>query len=324
VYVQMNARLEHQFTQPDETLFASARHETRSRTMPNYQLSLGQLVGLACLWEVSASKPGNVHRAADFEDLTFVDFAASAVAIGPAFDRAVNGARLGEIVLEAVRATREAVATNTNLGAVLLMAPLAIAAARTYGLREGVVHVLRSLDADDSQRVYQAIRLATPGGLGRVEEADIAGDAPDDLIYAMRLAADRDLIARQYANAFQEIFDVALPALADGLARGWPLGHTIVRTQLRLMANFPDSLICRKCGPEIARQSATMAAAALAAGEPGEAAYERNLADFDFWLRSDGHRRNPGTTADLIAAGLFAALLTGIIELPVTFYRVQG
>lgn len=283
--------------------------------------TLGQLAGLACLWEVSASKPGNVHRAADFEDLSFVDFAASAVAIAPAFDAAAGGARLGDIVLAAVRATRDAVATNTNLGSVLLMAPLAMAASKAHNsLRDGVASVLRSLDADDSRMVYESIRLATPGGMGRVEEADIAGEAPEDLLFAMRLAADRDLVARQYINDFSEVFEVVLPALGEGLDRGWPLGQTIVRSQLRLMADFPDSLIARKCGPAVARQAATMAAATLAVGQPNEEPYERALADFDFWLRSDGHRRNPGTTADLLAAGLFAALLTGIIKLPVRFY----
>jgi triphosphoribosyl-dephospho-CoA synthase len=280
-------------------------------------LTLGQLAGLACLWEVSASKPGNVHRTADFEDLTFVDFAASAVAIAPAFDAAARGARLGQIVVAAVRATRDAVGTNTNLGAVLLMAPLAMADGAS---RTGVSEVLSGLDADDARLVYEAIRLATPGGLGRVDEADVSGPPPDDLIYAMRLAADRDLVARQYAHDFAELFDVVLPALGDGIARDWPLDQTIVRAQLRLMADFPDSLIARKCGPAVARQSAVMAAAALAAGNPGDEQYERALADFDFWLRCDGHRRNPGTTADLVCAGLFAALRTGIIELPVKFY----
>jgi triphosphoribosyl-dephospho-CoA synthase len=289
--------------------------------MESTNLTLGQLAGLACLWEVSASKPGNVHRAADFDDLSFVDFATSAVVIAPAFNAAAAGARLGEIVLDAVSATRHAVATNTNLGAVLLMAPLAMAATKAYiAMRDGVAGVLQSLDAEDARLVYEAIRLATPGGMGRVEEADVADEAPEDLLYAMRLAADRDLVARQYTNDFREVFEVVLPALADGLDRGSPLGQTIVRSQLRMMADFPDSLIARKCGPAVARQSATMAAAALAAGQPGEEAYERALADFDFWLRSDGHRRNPGTTADLLAAGLFAALLTGIIRLPVKFY----
>ena len=291
--------------------------------MSNSDLTLGQLAGLACLWEASASKPGNVHRAADFEDLTFVDFATSAVAIGPAFDSAARGARLGQIVIEAVQATRDAVGTNTNLGAVLLMAPLAMPPScngNRSGLRAGVASVLQSLDADDARLVYEAIRLATPGGLGQVDEADITGPPPDDLLYAMRLAADRDLVARQYVNDFAEIFDGVLPAIADGLTRGWPLGQTIVHAQLRLMADFPDSLVARKCGPAIARQSAVMAAATLAAGQAGDEPYERALADLDFWLRSDGHRRNPGTTADLLAAGLFAALRTRIIKLPVKFY----
>ncbi len=287
--------------------------------MPNPNLTLGQLAALACLWEVCASKPGNVHRGADFEDLTFVDFAASAVTIGPSFDAATQGARLGQIVHGAVQATRDAVHTNTNLGAVLLMAPLAMAS-KEGALREGVARVLRSLDASDARLVYEAIRLAHPGGLGKVDEADVAGEPPGDLLYAMRLAADRDLVARQYGNDFQEIFDVIVPAIEEGQRRGWPLGQTIVRAQLRLMSEFPDSLIGRKCGPAIAKKSAVLAAAALAAGQPGDEAYHRALADLDFWLRSDGHRRNPGTTADLVAAGLFAALREGVITPPVTFY----
>ncbi|HQU45124.1 MAG TPA: triphosphoribosyl-dephospho-CoA synthase [Pirellulales bacterium] len=281
-------------------------------------MNVGQLAGLACLWEVSASKPGNVHRAADFDDLTFVDFAASAVAIMPALDAAAAGARLGETVLRAVRATREAVATNSNLGTVLLMTPLAMAAGES--LRKGVSRVLHSLDRDDARLVYEAIRLAGPGGMGRVDEADLRGEPPDDLLLAMRLAADRDLVARQYANGFAEIFDVALPALGEGLARGWPLGHAIVHAQMRLMSEYPDSLIARKCGPAVARQSGAMAGAVLATGVPGDVAYENALADLDFWLRSDGHRRNPGTTADLLAASLFAMLLNGAIKLPVRFY----
>lgn len=279
--------------------------------------SLGQLAGLACLWEATATKPGNVHRGADFEDVTFVDFATSALVIQPAFDRAERGARLGAIVLDAVSATRQAVGTNTNLGTVLLLAPLAMAAEPNAA---GVARVLQSLDADDARLVYEAIRLAQPGGMGRVKEADVSGPPPDDLIAAMRLAADRDLVARQYVNDFAEVFEVAVPAIGDALEQRWPLGEAIVHAQLRLMSELPDSLIARKCGPAVACQSAAMATAALAAGKPGDEAYQQALADFDFWLRADGHRRNPGTTADLIAAGLFAALRQGIIKLPVRFY----
>jgi triphosphoribosyl-dephospho-CoA synthase len=107
-----------------------------------------------------------------------------------------------------------------------------------------------------------------------------------------------------------------VPSLASGQQTGWSLTDTIIRTQLQILASFTDSLIARKCGPKVARQAADHAAAALEAGEPGDEPYVHALADLDFWLRSDGHRRNPGTTADLIAAGLFAALRDGLIQAP--------
>lgn len=288
--------------------------------MPPTTFSLGQLASLACLWEAMASKPGNVHRAADFDDVTFVDFATSALVIQPAFDRAAGKARLGQIVFEAVSATRQAVGTNTNLGTVLLLAPLAMAAEPNA---ECIAQVLHALDDEDARLVYEAIRLAQPGGMGRVDEADVAGPPPADLLVAMRLAADRDLVARQYANHFSEVLAAAVPAIGEALTQSWPLGEAIVYAQLRLMSEFPDSLIARKCGAAVARQSAALAAAALAAGGPGDEAYRRAVADFDFWLRADGHRRNPGTTADLIAAGLFASLRQGSITLPVRFYAAD-
>jgi triphosphoribosyl-dephospho-CoA synthase len=282
-------------------------------------LSLGQLAGLACVWEASASKPGNVHRGADFDDLTYIDFVTSAVAIGQALDRAAEGARLGDCVHAAIAATRGLIRTNSNLGTVLLLVPLALPPAG-HNLRQGLSEVLEGLDERDAQLVYEAIRLAQPGGLGRVEEGDVHAEPPADLLYVMRLAAERDLVARQYINDFQQVFEFGLPELTHGLDRGWPLNDTIIRLQLRLMSEFPDSLIARKCGAATARQAADRAAAALAAGLPGEESYGRALADFDFWLRADHHRRNPGTTADLIAATLFAGLREGMVPLPVRFY----
>jgi triphosphoribosyl-dephospho-CoA synthase len=71
------------------------------------------------------------------------------------------------------------------------------------------------------------------------------------------------------------------------------------------MAEYPDSLIARKCGMSIARQAQGLASRTLQAGRPGDERYLSALSELDFWLRSDGHRRNPGTSADLIAAGLF-------------------
>ena len=278
----------------------------------------GQMASMACLLEITAPKPGNVHRGADFDDLTFLDLALAAVAIGPAFDRAATRS-VGATVLAAIEATRRVVATNANLGTVLLLAPLAAVPAERP-LASGVADVLGRLSADDARDVYAAIRLAAPGGLGQVDEADVSQPPPSDLLYAMQLAADRDLVARQYVENFATLLGAVVPSLAAGVAAGWPLADVVVRAQLKLMADEPDSLIARKCGPEVARQASVRAAAALAAGRPGDDVYHHAVADLDFWLRADHHRRNPGTTADLIAAGLFVCLREGIIKAPLAMY----
>ncbi len=132
----------------------------------------------------------------------------------------------------------------------------------------------------------------------------------------MRAAAYRDLVARQYAKGFAEVLGEVVPGIAQGVAAGWPLWLVIVHGHLELMHRHPDSLIARKRGPDVAAASALRAGKVLAAGPPGSDEYLDRLSDLDFWLRSDGHRRNPGTSADLVGAGLFAALREGIIKPP--------
>jgi triphosphoribosyl-dephospho-CoA synthase len=269
-------------------------------------LTIGQCATLACLLEISAPKPGNVHRGADFDDLTFDELSISAVAIGPGMERA-STQPVGQTVLQSIRATRQLVRTNTNLGIVLLLSPLA-AVPRTQPLADGLHQVLSQLTAADSADVYAAIRLAQPGGLARIDRMDIASAPPASLLDAMRHAESWDLIARQYVTGFETVFSSVAPRLLSGHAAGWSLANSIVHAQLRLMAEEPDSLIARKCGMDVAIQAACRAASILDSGQPGDESYHEALADFDFWLRSDGHRRNPGTTADLIAAGLFTLL----------------
>ena len=277
--------------------------------------TLGQCATLACILEATAPKVGNVHRSVDFEDLKFSDFLASAVAIAPAIDSA-PAAGIGKSVHAAITATRGVVTTNTNLGIVLLLAPLA-AVPRDEPLTTSTIGAtLAKLTADDSRLVYAAIRLAAPGGLGKVEKMDIADDPPADLLAAMRAAANRDLIARQYADDFRLVLDEALPRLTSGRARGWSLTEAIIHTHLALLARYEDSLIARKCGSETAGRASAMANKVMAAGGPGEGSYYDALADFDFWLRADSHRRNPGTTADLIAAALFAGLRDRLLSPP--------
>ncbi|MCC7083676.1 MAG: triphosphoribosyl-dephospho-CoA synthase [Pirellulales bacterium] len=265
---------------------------------------------LACVWEATAPKPGNVHRGADFEDVTYLDFVQSAIVVGPILAQ-TRELGVGRTVLEAVRATKAAVQTNTNLGAVLLLAPLAAVPDGTPHA-DGIRDVLNQLTAEDTRYVYEAIRISSAGGLGHAESADVFDEPPNiTLVDAMRLAAHRDLVARQYAHQFADIFDRLAIWIETGVAQGGPLTTAIVHAQLRQLAAEVDSLILRKCGQQLAESVRVRASATIAAGKPGDETFERAVADLDFWLRADGHRRNPGTTADLIAAALFVLLREG-------------
>ena len=279
--------------------------------------SIGQLAALACIWEVTARKPGNVHRYQDFTDVGLVDFLASAIALIPVLDRAV-GRPVGETVLDAVQATRTLVASNTNLGIILLLSPLAAVSA-DENLRTGLEKVLAGLTVDDSRSVYQAIRLAQPGGLARVPEQDVSTEPTLPLREIMALAAGRDLIALQFVNSFQEVFDEGLPVLRQGLDNTGCLEDAIIWTHLTLLGMHPDSLIARKRGLAEAEEASRLARGVLAASWPERSEGRQALIELDTWLRAEGHARNPGTTADLVTASLFVLLRRGNINLPLQY-----
>jgi triphosphoribosyl-dephospho-CoA synthase len=268
----------------------------------------------ACVLEASAEKPGNVTPTRRFRDMSHLDFMLSALAIGPAIAHA-GQATVGETILAAVRATRHRVSANTNLGIVLLLAPLARAALLpdVLPLRQGLGTVLRALSVDDATLAFEAIRLANPGGLDSAPEGDVNNGAPTmTLRAAMQLAAGRDSIASEYATNYAIVFDVALPALRAAQAQGdaaRPQGGAtldqIVRAYLAVLAVVPDTLIARKCGHDVARDVSARAAEVLALGADQTESGRSALAAFDAHLRSDGNRLNPGATADLIAATLF-------------------
>ena len=273
-------------------------------------LSVQQCATLACLLDVTAPKPGNVHRGADFEDMGFLDFAASAVAIGPAMGDAEH-ASLGETVLRSIQDTRKVTSANTNLGIVLLLSPLAMVGRdddRAGRLRQ----ILTTTTPQDTELVYEAIRRAKPGGMGEVESMDIRETAPLDLSKAMEAAADRDMIAEQYVSGFEFLLGELVPQLVES-CRTLDTIQGIVDAFVWTLATRHDSLIARKCGEEIARKSTQMAERAWRSRGDDER-YGHLLGDLDFWLRSDGNRRNPGTTADLVTAALFVALLDESVE----------
>ncbi|MDA1017758.1 MAG: triphosphoribosyl-dephospho-CoA synthase [Planctomycetota bacterium] len=275
---------------------------------------LTHAVRLACVLEATARKPGNVHPDASFDDLTYDDFIRSADAIAPVFaDAARNG--VGETVLEAVRRTHAVVGRNTNLGIVLLIAPLA-AVPRERSLIDGAQDVLDRLTIEDTRDVYAAIRLAQPGGMGEAAAEDIDTEPSVTLQAAMRLAADRDAIAAEYTHGFPLTLGFGLAQLraTPEFENNWRT--SIVRLHLSLMARQPDTLIARKRGMDEAIQSSSMARDVLDAGWPNSRRARDLIEDLDVWLRAVGNQRNPGTTADLVAASVFAAIREGVFTTP--------
>lgn len=268
------------------------------------------------MWEVMARKPGNVHPQASFVDSHAVDFLLSAAAIAPVLDE-VQSRGVGPSILEAVLRTRQVTRSNTNLGILLLLVPLA-AVPQGTSLREGVISVLDGLTVQDSVAVFHAIRIANPGGLGQVPEQDIAELPTLPLRPLMSLAADRDLIAQQYRNGFLDIFTLGCNSLREALRLQWPLEEAILYCQLKLMSVLGDTLISRKRNRQEAKESAARANAVLACGWPEHMLGWKMLQEFDTWLRAEGHQRNPGATADLVSACLFTDLREGNIPIPLT------
>jgi triphosphoribosyl-dephospho-CoA synthase len=262
----------------------------------------------ACLLEVSADKPGNVTPRHDFANMTFADMVRSALALTPVFaTERIRAASVGELIADGVRATAAVSTSNTNLGIVLLFAPLARAAVTrtaTESLRGALERVLAALDVADAAAAFEAIVAAQPGGLGDAAEHDVREPARITLREAMAAAADRDSVAAEYASGYAIVFESGLPLLCDALDGGASTLDAIVSLHLGLLATHPDTLIARKAGADVAR-AVSQAAQAVREGS-------RTLEQFDADLRRDGHRLNPGTTADLVAATLLAAQLTGV------------
>ncbi|MGB3646660.1 MAG: triphosphoribosyl-dephospho-CoA synthase [Mesorhizobium sp.] len=276
--------------------------------MPVSRALLTEAYEAACRAEIEALKPGNVHVFADGHRMSADQFLRSAeVSAAPLTEPGVS---IGRRILAAISATRSAVATNTNLGIVLLAAPL-LRAAEMPGrdLGANAREVFAGLTMDDTAAVFEAIALASPGGLGDADN-DVREQPKIGLVEAMRQAGDRDLIARQYANGMADIFTTGLPVLVEAEKRGdsgmWP----VVAVYLAFLTGFPDSHVARKHGLDTALRVQREAAAVTAdlARQPDEETRIATLMAFDSDLKA--RAINPGTSADLTVASLLGRCLS--------------
>lgn len=271
----------------------------------------------ACQWEVLAPKAGNVHPGADFDDMTCEDFLRSARIVREYYEGVTvpwdADGQVSKSVLEVVKRTKAGVGRNTNLGIVLLLAPL-LAVPLTERLDTGIGRIIERMGQADSARLYQAIREAHPGGLGQRPDQDVNQEPTLPVREVMRLAEDHDLVARQYARNFADILNEGVGFLDRWWKRtGGDREKTVVGVQLEWMSGFPDSLIRRKRGLQEAEEAAEKSREVLRAGWPETESGVRKFSELDQWMRAEKNQRNPGTSADLVAATLYVGFREGVV-----------
>jgi triphosphoribosyl-dephospho-CoA synthase len=268
----------------------------------------------ACEIELQAFKPGNVSVYSPAHDMTVEDFILSAAVSA---DSVSNPAySLGEKIYYAVKATRDAVGCNTNLGIILLAAPLMQAyCQRQMGqsLRDSLQVVLANTTLQDAEWAFKAITLAAPGGLGKSEQQDV-NQAPEvTLLEAMQIASLKDRIALQYTNGFKDIFDFSVLQYNRAFVLSGESSWSALSVFAELLAKFPDSHIERKFGSQysewIAAEMATLCEALNNAGTLDELVPMLHRLDQTFKAK----RINPGTTADLTVATLLVVFLEKLI-----------
>ena len=269
----------------------------------------------ACQLELRALKPGNVGYHAGGHGMQVEQFERSAEASAPAlFEADIN---VGERILRAVKATREQVGDNTNLGIILLVAPIAqalINSASKQRLQDSLEDVLQNLTVEDAVNCYQAINIAEPGGMGEVADQDLSQTPSVTLLQAMKLAAEHDQIAQEYVTNYQNTFRYNLDLYVDYTNRWGHPEWAATAVFLSQLLRQPDSLIIRKKGllkaQEISDMIAPLANQVLAASDPSR--FKNELLSLDGQLKTAGI--NPGTTADITVATLFVAKLDEVRE----------
>lgn len=255
--------------------------------------------------EINAPKPGNVSRHSAGHGMTLDDFIRSAELTTPILcDPELS---VGQRVLQSVKVTMSELACNTNLGMLLLFAPLVRSAELGVGaLESNLAVVLEELERRDLDYIFASIRLANPGGLGASEKYDVHRAPPENVSVqqVMAVVKDRDLIAKQYVNGFSDIFCVAYPCLKEYLGRWRSLEWSTVGCYITLLIKHPDSHIVRKHGLEVAQwvqdKAAPIAGLLRCEDEPEE--LMGVMRKFDAELKKKGV--NPGSSADLTAACL--------------------
>jgi len=303
---------------------------------------ISKCLELAILFEVSATKPGNVNFTVGFEGTRVEHFLASAVAAGPSFEEAarrgiavqdkklrVNDVGMGEIIKNCVVDIETwQKGGNTLLGTVILFVPIAVAAGMTptrenfdfefSRLRENLKLAVESTTAEDAVHLYEAVDVAKPSGLNKAPDLDVNDPSSKErilrenvsLYQVFKIAAGYDDVCAEWVNNYPITFELAYPYLMKQL-KNRDLNTAIMHTFLKVLSEHPDTFIARKVGFEKAREISLNAKKVLELGGIETSKGREGILEFDRKLRESGNLLNPGTTADLTAAALALCTLSG-------------
>jgi triphosphoribosyl-dephospho-CoA synthase len=279
----------------------------RAAPSPRRKDPVAAAVLASCRMDVEALKPGNVSVYSEGHGMRAVDFFQSAELIVPVL--AKPGLSVGERVWRSVEVTKARLGCNTNLGIILLCAPLVQAMfspPSSKRLQERLTEVLEALDQQDAELAFRAIRLAGPAGLGQSEHHDVNSEPTVTLHEAMAAAQGWDRIAYQYAHHYEDIFALGVVRLREDMERMNKLQWATVGCYLSFLAVFPDSHIQRKFGREQAEEIRREAERVEKRFKACDNPYDTIplLLQFDKQLKRGGV--NPGTSADLTVASLLA------------------
>ena len=258
----------------------------------------------ACHKDVEVTKPGNVSINSPHHDTTASDYLISSINSGSELFHADY--TLGERVLNSIIATRNETPVNTNLGIIMLCAPIihALLNYRDLSLKEAIKNTISNADANDTAKICEAINITNPGGLGDAERYDTKSLPAVKLREIMGYSAGYDRISYQYHNDFEDIIDFILPNLEKNMIKYDSNDISISMTFLQILGKIPDSHISRKFGEEIAKKTSNHVNDLLKIQdkECSDDYLVKQLNNLDCEYKKKGI--NPGTTADLLVASL--------------------
>ena len=282
---------------------------------------IAKIAQIASTLEVSGyPKPGNVHRTRDFDDMVFEDFIISGIVIGDTIRQAcinidIENPQTGKYILQAVSETDRWIKNNTNLGIIMMITPIAQAAAISDDfsqIRDNIKLIMSNTSVDDACDLYDAINIADAGGMGNQDEYDVSSqNAKDELrqnnqtmFDVLKISAPWDMLAREITSDMPVVFEIGYPMYYK-LNIETSKNNACILTFLEILSQVPDTLISRKYGSDEGLKVSMMARDLLKFKDTND--FDDKLKEFDDFLFKN--KLNPGTTADLTAVSIFLSYL---------------